>query len=112
MSEKPWLAAFTAKLNDVLRQTFLTGEVVLTSGIQALPPEVREQVLNKVRTYDDFTPDNNPHGERDFGAFEINGQSYFWKIDYYDTDLNYLSPNPADPVLTRRVLTIMLADEY
>ena len=112
MSEYDSKAERTAKLNDVLRQTFLTGKVVLTSAIQALPAELRERVLSKVRTYDGFCFDNNPHDERDFGAFEIGGQSYFWKIDYYDNDLQYLSDDPANPEITRRVLTIMLADEY
>lgn len=101
-----------AKLNDMLRQTFLTGKVIITHGIQELTPELREQVLTKVRTYDGFCFDNNPHDERDFGAFEIGDQSYFWKIDYYDSDLNYHSPNSADLEVTRRVLTIMLAEEY
>lgn len=101
-----------ANLNDILRQTFLTGRVVSTLGIQALPDELRKRVFSKVRTYDGFCFDNNPHDERDFGAFEMGAQSYFWKIDYYDNDLNYLSPNPSDPEVTRRVLTIMLADEY
>ncbi len=112
MSEQPNNVDHIAKLNDVLRQTLMTGTVVLTTGIQALPVELREQVLGRVRTYDGFCFANNPHDERDFGAFELGGESYFWKIDYYDNDLNYLSPDPADPEVTRRVLTIMLADEY
>lgn len=101
-----------AQLNDLLRQTFLTGRVVLTPGIQALPDETRERVLSMVRCFDGFDAGNNPHGERDFGAFKISSQSVFWKIDCYDTDLQYLSPDPANPQVTRRVLTIMLADEY
>lgn len=112
MPDLPLNVGRIAKLNDILRQTFLTGRVVMTSGIQALPAELRERVLSKVRTYDDFILKNNPHEERDFGAFELGSQSYFWKIDYYDNDLNYLSPDPADPEVTKRVLTIMLAEEY
>ena len=101
-----------ARLNDVLRQTFLTGRIVMTEGIQQLPDLTRERVLSQVREYSDFCDDNNPHGERDFGAFEENGESYFWKIDYYDSKLEYLSPDPANPDVTQRVLTIMRADEY
>ncbi|MFN3171241.1 MAG: DUF3768 domain-containing protein [Hyphomicrobiales bacterium] len=101
-----------AHLNDVLRHTFLTGTVVLTNGVQALPDETRERVLTHVRCFDDFDLGNYPHGERDFGGFNVDGQGYFWKIDYYDFDLKFLSPDPADPNVTKRVLTIMLADEY
>ena len=102
-----------AKLNDLLRETFLTGRVVLTEGIRALPDHLREEVMTRVRTYDAFTIDNDPHQERDFGAFELDGVgAVFWKIDYYDTDYRYHSPDPSDPQVTRRVLTIMLADEY
>lgn len=35
-----------------------------------------------------------------------------WKIDYYDTNLQFCSEAPADEARTRRVLTIMLSDEY
>jgi Protein of unknown function (DUF3768) len=65
-----------------------------------------------VELFDDFTEDDDPHGERDFGAFENEGQRIFWKIDYYDTTLTKGSANPADPQQTVRVLTIMLASEY
>lgn len=101
-----------AHLNDVLRHTFLTGRVVLTSGVQDLPDETRERVLTRVRCFDDFDLGDDLYGERDFGGFEVDGTGYFWKIDYYDCDLNFLSPDPADPKVTKRVLTIMLADEY
>lgn len=65
-----------------------------------------------VQTFLAFTPDNDPHGEHDFGAFDLGGQRLFWKIDYYDRDLRYASDDPADPDITTRVLTIMMASEY
>lgn len=102
-----------AELNDLLRETFLTGRVVLTSGIAGLSDELREAVLTKVRTFDAFCADNDPQGEHDFGAFDLEQVGkVFWKIDYYDADYRYLSHDPTDPRVTRRVLTIMLAEEY
>ena len=62
--------------------------------------------------FDDFNADNDPHGEHDFGAFQIEHLKFFWKIDYYDKDLCYGSENPTDPDVTERVLTLMLAEEY
>ena len=108
MNNTPRIAA----LNDLLRQTLLTGRVVLTPGVQSLPPDMRERVLEQVRNYDDFRFANDPYGERDMGGFALDGQSYFWKIDYYDKELRYLSDDPANAELTTRVLTVMLADEY
>lgn len=52
------------------------------------------------------------YGEHDFGSFEIGEEHLFWKIDYYDLSLLYGSKDPADATQTKRVLTIMLAEEY
>jgi hypothetical protein len=102
-----------AELNDLLRETFLTGQVVLTEGISNLPDDVREAVLTNVRAFSAFNEDNDPYGEHDFGAIDIAGAGkVFWKIDAYDRDYRYHSPDPADPKVTCRVLTIMLAEEY
>ncbi|MFD1489151.1 DUF3768 domain-containing protein [Ancylobacter vacuolatus] len=105
-------AATIARLNDELRRNLATGDVMLTAGIRALPPAQLRAVLACVRRHDDFTPDNDPNGERDFCALELEGPGrIFWKIDYYDPTLTFGSENPADPTRTRRVLTIMLAEE-
>jgi len=107
------MSAPIAKLNDLLRTTFLTGEVVVTQGIASLEPEQREAVITGVRTFDTFGENNDPHGERDFGTFKQQDVgTIFWKIDYYGEDYQSRSPDPADPKVTRRVLTIMLAEEY
>lgn len=106
-------AARIAELNDLFRETFLTGRVVLTIGIQALPDHRREEVIARVRRFGAFSPDNDPHGEHDFGALEVGSVGkVFWKIDYYDEEYQCLSPDPSDQSVTRRVLTIMLAEEY
>ena len=102
-----------AKLNDLLRTTFIGGQIVMTAGIAALPPEVQEDIVTKVRTFNDFSEDNDPYGERDFGAFDQSGAGkVFWKIDYYDRERVYGSENPADWSVTTRVLTVILAEEY
>ncbi len=99
-------------LNDHARQTITGCRVVVTRGIADLGDEAVGQVLAQVRTYDRFTPDNDPYGEHDFGSFHCCEHQVFWKWDYYDVDMSMHSPDPSDDTITTRVLTIMLADEY
>lgn len=107
------MSCTVAKLNDLFRSTLVTGHVLLTEGVCALPDAVREAIIAKVQNFDNFGPDNDPYGERDFGAFEQDAAGrIFWKIDYYDRTLTMGSEDPADPKRTCRVLTIMLASEY
>lgn len=102
-----------AKMNDLLRTTFLTGKVVITEGIAALPDAMRSEVMERVQRFDAFTPDNDPYGEHDFGSIDVAGPGkIFWKVDYYNRDLTGGSEDPADPAKTCRVLTIMFANEY
>jgi hypothetical protein len=101
-----------AALNDAFRTSFNGGTLVLTAGIQALPEEVQVEILYKVRTFDEFTPDNDPHGEHDFGSLTIQGHRVFFKIDYYDLSMECHSEDAADSDVTQRVLTVMLAGEY
>lgn len=107
------------ELNDQFRTTGHGGRVFLTKGIMAMPDYQMLQAIAAVRSFEAFTPDNDPHGEHDFGAVTIEGQKVFWKIDYYmpnmegELDFDYLhSEDPSDPKQTLRVLTIMLAEEY
>ena len=103
-------AAKIAALNDQARQSFTSCRVIITQGIQAMSDV--PSILDQVRRYDAFTPDNDPYGEHDFGSFSYAAETIFWKFDYYDVDLQMYSPDPSDPTVTARVLTIMLADEY
>jgi hypothetical protein len=66
----------------------------------------------RIRSFDKFDEDNDPHCEHDFGLIEDGDVRCFWKIDYYDLDMELMSPDPADPFVTTRVLTVMLAEEY
>jgi hypothetical protein len=99
-------------LNDHARQHFVGCRVVITAGIQSLGEASVVAVLRAVRAYDSFTADNDPYHEHDFGSFAHEGHVVFWKWDYYDLDFSMHSPDAADPTVTARVLTIMLAEEY
>jgi uncharacterized protein DUF3768 len=99
-------------LNDAFRRSFIGGRVMTTAGVASMTDEFRAKVLGRVREFEAFTADNDPHGEHDFGNFEVDGRKLFWKIDYYDAAMEFGSENPADPSKTTRVLTIMLASEY
>lgn len=100
------------KLNDHMRTSFSGGRIVMTQGVQALADEAIMRVFKTVQEFDDFTPDNDPYQTHEFGMFELDGQNLMFKIDAYDQNLEYGSPNPADPSVTTRVLTILLAAEY
>jgi hypothetical protein len=99
-------------LNDQLRTTFIGGAVMITQGLEAIPIPRRKLILEQVRRFAAFTPDNDPYGEHDCAILEAEGEKILFKIDYYDRDLQLHSPDPTDPAVTTRVLTIMLACEY
>jgi Protein of unknown function (DUF3768) len=99
-------------LNDELRQNFAEGIAVMTPGIAALGAEAVARIVKTIGVFDDFCHANDPHEEHDFGAFDADRHRVFFKIDYFDETLTYHSPDPTDPSVTKRVITIMLAEEY
>jgi hypothetical protein len=99
-------------LNDTFRRSFVGGTIVVTAGLKSLSADRRHSILAKIRAFDNFNEDNDPHGEHDFGLIQDGAVRCFWKIDYYDTDMDLMSPDPADASVTTRVLTVMLAEEY
>jgi hypothetical protein len=99
-------------LNDTLRTTGQGGDILVTSGLAALGPETVAQVFAAVQAFVAFTPENDPYGEHDFGVLQVADQRVMFKIDYYNTSFTGHSPDPGDPALTRRVLTVMLVEEY
>ncbi len=103
-------------LNDELRRALPLAKpgclVMATSGVRSIADERLAALVAAVRDFKEFTPDNDPYGEHDFGTVEHDGVRYFWKIDAYDRSLTFASPDPANPAVTTRVLTIMRGDEY
>lgn len=100
-------------LNDVFRQTFLGGQVLLAHGITAeYSPDEIQEILTEVRAFDAFTKDMDPYGEHEFGIFKYKSQSIYFKIDYYDKSMEWHSPDKSDPKVTKRVMTVMLPSDY
>lgn len=99
-------------LNDLLRSTGIGWEILVTRGIQALREDYRNRLIMAVRSFDNFTPDNDPYSEHDFWNIALVGQNNYFKIDYYDKNREYGSEEPSNPSITSRVMTIMSASEY
>ena len=118
-----------ARLNDLARRAMgVACTAVATAGFRSLSDNDQSKVRELIETFDAFTEDNDPHGERDFGCIyqlcdgswtterphlrDDERERVFWKLDYYDRDMQFASEDAANPAITRRVLTIMLSDEY
>ncbi len=118
-----------ARLNDLARSAMgVACTAVATVGFRSLPASDQSRVRELIESFDVFDEDNDPHGERDFGCIyqiadgrwtterprlrEDERERVFWKLDYYDRQMEFASDDAANPAITRRVLTIMLSDEY
>jgi hypothetical protein len=99
-------------LNDHVRTTFTGGLIVLTRSIAELDEQLRAQILAAVRTFNQFGPANDPYQEHDMAFFEVAGDRYFFKLDYFDVHARFHSPDPADASCTCRVLTIGHHSDY
>jgi hypothetical protein len=107
------------ELNDALRTSrdhiallAARGTLTITRGVAVLGDDFLIRAMAAVRAFDNFSPENDPYAEHDYGSLVLDGQKLIWKIDYYDEEFDRGSPNPADPSITKRVLTLMLAEEY
>ena len=103
---KPREVTKIAELNDEFRRSF--QGTVMTPGIMYLDDVLG--LTKRVYEFNDFTEDNDPYGEHDFGSFDWKGERILWKIDYFDQSLKY-GEDPLSPKC-KRVMTIMLASEY
>lgn len=101
-----------ALLNDHLRATGTGGAVMITRNLKRISGFDAAVLAQALANYDGFGPGNDPHGERDFGSMTLWGYDLLWKIDYYDKSLQFGSDDPADPAVTARVLTVMLASDW
>jgi hypothetical protein len=100
------------ELNDLVRRTGRGGMVLLTNGIGALGLPAVNRIFAAVASFSDFSSDNDPWSEHDSAVMKVEGVEIIWKIDYLDRIRQFHSPDPADPKVTVRVLTVMLAAEY
>lgn len=101
-------SAKIAALNDAARKN--ARSYTATLGIMSLEPRMISDIFVAVQEFNSFTEDNDPYGEHDFGVVEIANDKIFWKIDYYNKDLSGGCDSLSNEC--RRVITIMLADEY
>ncbi len=96
----------------LLGMLLVEGDLRLTRGVSASGEAFVNKAMQAVRDFQAFDEDNDPYGEHDFGVFKIDGQTLYWKIDYYDATHEHGSAHPEDAGKTRRVLTVLLAEEY
>ncbi len=100
------------QLNDALRRSHTDGQITITAGVAAFDKRRQQRAVAAVAAFEAFYADNDPYDEHDFGVIELDGDRLMFKIDYYDLSLSAHSPDPTDATVTRRVLTLMLAEEY
>ncbi|KZY52122.1 hypothetical protein A3734_19710 [Sulfitobacter sp. HI0054] len=110
-----------AAQNDAFRRSILgttpvadapQGQFVMTRGVAELGLEARLELTRRVAAFDAFTNDSDPHGWHEMGVIDFEDTTVWFKVDLYDVDYTYGSPEPSDPEQTRRVLTLLLPSEY
>lgn len=114
-------AARIAAQNDAFRHSILgntlvtdapQGQFVMTRGVAGLGPDARLELIRRVAAFDTFNSDSDPQGWHEMGVIEFEDTTVWFKLDLYDVDYQYGSPEPSDPEQTRRVLTLLLPSEY
>ena len=120
--------AEVARLNDAARAGSLpTSRTVFTRaladilagdaddpGTRQLNLMLGQRAIRKLINETSIEPGNDPHGERDFGVVEFQGDKIFWKVDVYANDGTFLwgSEAPWDTEQSFRIVTIMLASDW
>jgi Protein of unknown function (DUF3768) len=90
------------ELNDRFRSTFKGGRVQMSRSVYELEPRLRGRALWVLSKYKKFDPDS----EHDWGTFIFGGYAFEWWIEYRSTAGLDQSPDPANPDMTFRVLTL------
>ncbi len=102
--------AKVAQLNDRFRRRQEGhGDIVVTPGIRDQGSAFVAKALASVQAYDDFPAEHPCH---DFGIVSVDAIRIGFKIDAYDRDVIFGSPNPADPMVTHRVMTVFTPLEW
>jgi hypothetical protein len=102
-----------AELNDRFRKGDRTlGKYSMSQQVSALSLEEKGQLIQLIQAFENFTSENDPYAEHDFGSIGMDGEKYYFKIDYYDSEFEYGAEDPSDERYSRRLLTIMHSSEY
>lgn len=102
------------ELNDELR-TLGTGKnirAVMAGSLAHDTEEFQAAATRAMRNFTDFNLGDDPYGQHDFGAFNVEGKRMMFKIDYFSLDEENASDHPEDPNVTIRVLSLFYADDY
>jgi hypothetical protein len=95
------------QLNDQFRTTFKGGCVQMTRSVYDLDARLCGRALYVMSRYNKFTDDS----EHDWGVFIFAGYAFEWRMEYRGKDGTGVSPDPADPDQTFRVLTLHAVDD-
>ncbi len=94
------------------------GRIVFAGGL-AQEDRSKQIAAAQAATLDNnFTSENDPHGEHDFGAVTVPGSSsfkefkIFWKIDYYSSSEMEDGADDPSALQAYRVLSIFYPDDY
>ncbi len=110
--QTPYTLSKIRDLNDQLRRSFIGGLLVMTRSVAGLDQRIKDDLFYAVQRFNSFDEKNDPYAEHDFGKVIVHGQAFYFKIDYYNRSMEMHSPDPSDPKLTKRVLTIMTPEDY
>ena len=114
-------AALIAAQNDAFRRSILgttpvadapQGQFVMTRGVAALGLDEQLELPRRVAAFDTFIAESDPQGWHEMGVIDFDGTTVWFKLDLYDVNYQFGSPEPSDPAQTRRVLTLLLPSEY